>query len=155
MRFKAKLKKNPKAFKDYFSSQANEYAICRPSYPKNLYRYLIGQCRERKLAWDVGTGNGQAAQDLSLHFEKVYATDASSSQILKAIPKSNIIYSVANEQFPSLKRRSVNLITVAQALHWFDLEVFYAEADRVLKRYGLVACWSYSLFRINPEINSL
>jgi len=153
MRFRAKFKKNPKAFKDYFSSQSFQYSVNRPKYPEKLFRYLIGECRERKLAWDAGTGNGQAANELSRFFEKVYATDASSSQILNAVTKSNITYAVANEQAPILKRRSVNLITVAQSLHWFDIEVFYAEADRVLKRYGLVACWSYNLFRIDREVD--
>ena len=153
MRFKAKFHKNPKAFKDYFSSQSTQYSIYRPKYPKRLFSYLHGECRETKLAWDVGTGNGQAAQALSLYFDKVYATDASSSQIVNAIPKSNINYAIANEQAPALKRRSVNLITVAQALHWFDLEVFYAEADRVLKRYGLIACWSYNMFSIDVKID--
>ena len=69
------------------------------------------------------------------------------------MPKPNISYAVSNEQAPALKRRSVNLITVAQALHWFDTEVFYAEAERVLKKHGLIACWSYKLFRINAEID--
>ena len=153
MIFKAKFHKNPKAFKDYFSSQSTQYSIYRPRYPERLFSYLLGECRDRKLAWDVGTGNGQAAQSLSLYFDKVYATDASSSQIFKAIPKSNINYAIANEQAPALKRRSVNLITVAQALHWFDLEVFYAEAERVLKRYGLIACWSYDMFSIDVKID--
>ena len=153
MRFRAKFHKNPKAVKDYFSSQSLQYSIYRPKYPKRLFNYLLGECRERELAWDVGTGSGQVAQSLSLYFEKVYATDASSSQIVNAIPKSNINYAVANEQAPALKRRSVNLITVAQALHWFDMEVFYAEADRVLKRYGLIACWSYGRFTIDLKID--
>ena len=153
MRLKAKFHKNPKAFKDNFSTQSTTYGTYRPLYPDNLFRYLVGECRDHKLAWDAGTGNGQAAQELALHFEKVYATDASSAQIFNAVPQSNISYAVANEQAPELKRRSVNLITVAQALHWFDLDVFYAEAERVLTRYGLIACWSYKLFRINPEVD--
>jgi len=153
MRLKAKFHKNPKAFKDNFSIQSSAYAAYRPLYPETLFRYLVGECREHKLAWDAGTGNGQAAQGLALHFDKVYATDASSKQILNALPHENISYVVANEQVPVLKRRSVNLITVAQALHWFDIEVFYAEAERVLKRYGVLACWSYKLFRINPDVD--
>ena len=153
MRFKAKFHKNPKAFKDNFSTQSSLYAEHRPKYPDTIFRYLLGECREHKLAWDVGTGNGQAAQKVALHFDRVYATDASSAQIVNAVPQSNINYSVANEQAPALKRHSVDLITVAQALHWFDLDVFYAEAERVLKRYGVVACWSYKLFRINPEVD--
>jgi len=153
MRFKAKFHKNPKSFKDNFSSQSANYAAYRPGYPENLFRFLTGECRECKLAWDVGTGNGQAANKLALYFEDVYATDASSAQIFNAITKSNITYAVSNEQAPALKQRTVNLITVAQALHWFDTEVFYAEAERVLKKHGLIACWSYKLFRINSEIN--
>ena len=153
MRFKAKFHKNPKSFKDNFSSQSAHYAAYRPGYPEKLFRFLAGECRQSKLAWDAGTGNGQAAQKLALNFEEVYATDASSNQIFKAVPKPNITYAVSNEQAPALKRRSVNLITVAQALQWFDTEVFYAEAERVLKKHGLIACWSYKLFRINSEID--
>ena len=153
MRLKAKFYKNPKAFKDNFSTQSKAYAAYRPLYPETLFRYLAGECREHKLAWDAGTGNGQSAQKLALYFDQVYATDASSTQILNAFPLKNISYAVANEQAPALRRRSVNLITVAQALHWFDTEVFYAEAERVLKRYGLLACWSYKLFRINPAVD--
>ena len=153
MRFKAKFHKNPKSFKDNFTSQSANYLAFRPGYPENLFRFLAGECHQCKLAWDAATGNGQAAQKLAMHFEEVYATDASSTQIYNAIPKQNIIYAVSNEQAPALKRRSVNLITVAQALHWFDIEVFYAEAERVLKKHGLIACWSYKLFRINSEID--
>jgi len=153
MRLKAKFHKNPQAFKDNFSTQSAAYAAHRPQYPDKLFSYLKGECREHKLAWDAGTGNGQAAQKLALHFDKVYATDASSAQIVNAAPFANISYAVANEQAPALKRHSVDLITVAQALHWFDLDVFYAEAERVLKRYGMVACWSYKLFRINHEFD--
>tara|TARA_B100000945_G_scaffold321140_1_gene334081 strand:+ start:2306 stop:3085 length:780 start_codon:yes stop_codon:yes gene_type:complete len=153
MRFKAKFHKNPKFFKDNFSSQSANYAAYRPGYPENLFRFLAGECREFKLAWDAGTGNGQAAKKLALHFENVYATDASSIQILNAVSGPNITYAVSNEQAPALKSHSVNLISVAQALHWFDTEVFYAEAERVLKKHGLIACWSYKLFRINSEID--
>ena len=153
MRFKAKFHKHPKSFKDNFSSQSVNYLANRPGYPEKLFRFLAGECRECKLAWDAGTGNGQAAQKLALHFEDVYATDASSNQIFNAVPKPNITYAVSNEQAPALKRGSVNLITAAQALQWFDTEVFYAEAERVLKKHGLIACWSYKLFRINSEID--
>jgi len=153
MRFKAKFHKNPRSFKDKFSSQSANYAAYRPGYPENLFRFLTGECRECKLAWDAGTGNGQAAYKLALYFEDVYATDASSTQIFNAVSKPNITYAISNEQAPALRRHSVNLISVAQALHWFDTEVFYAEAERVLKKHGLIACWSYKLFRINSEID--
>ena len=84
MRLKAKFHKNPKAFKDNFTTQSKAYAAYRPLYPETLFRYLAGECREHKLAWDAGTGNGQSAQKLALYFDQVYATDASSTQILNA-----------------------------------------------------------------------
>ena len=83
MRSKAKFHKNPKVFKDYFSFRSLKYSNNRPNYPEKLYRYLLGECREKKIAWDAGTGNGQTAQKLSMFFQKVYATDASNFQILK------------------------------------------------------------------------
>ena len=153
MIFKARLFKKPKLIKDYFSIQSLQYSKYRPTYPKKLYRYLLSECRDRKLAWDVGTGNGQAAKKLSIYFDKVCATDISNSQILNSFPEQNINFVVANEQVPSLKKSSVDLITVAQALHWFDTKIFYSEAKRLLKRYGLIACWCYSGFSIDERLN--
>ena len=153
MIFKAKLLKNPKVIKDYFSIQSKQYSQYRPNYPDKLYRYLLSECRDRKLAWDAGTGNGQAAKELSIYFEQVCATDISGSQILNSFSESNITYKVSNEQVPSLKKRSVDLITVAQSLHWFDTEIFYSEAKRILKRYGLIACWCYGGFSIDEKLN--
>ena len=153
MLFKARLLKNPKVIKDYFSIQSLQYSQYRPNYPEKLYRYLLSECKDRKLAWDAGTGNGQAAKKLSIYFEQVCATDISGSQILNSFSESNITYKVSNEQVPSLKKRSVDLITVAQSLHWFDTNIFYSEAKRLLKRYGLIACLCYSGFSIDEQLN--
>ena len=90
MIFKARLLKKPKLIKDYFSIQSLQYSKYRPTYPKKLYRYLLSECRDRKLAWDVGTGNGQAAKKLSIYFEQVYATDISNYQLLNAFQGKNI-----------------------------------------------------------------
>ena len=150
---KAPQQKNSSSFKDNFSSQATSYATFRPQYPDTLFHYLASECKNRQLAWDAGTGNGQAALKLANTFDQVYATDASASQIQNATPHPKISYAVCNEKVPELKTRSVDLITVAQALHWFDLDVFYAETERVLVRFGLLACWTYDLFKINPEID--
>ena len=153
MIFKAKLLKKPNVIRDYFSTQSLKYSQHRPIYPEKLFRYLLSECKDRKLAWDAGTGNGQAAKKLSIYFDQVYATDISNSQILNSFPESNINYGVANEQVPLLKKSSVDLITVAQSLHWFDTKIFYSEAKRLLKRYGLIACWCYSGFSIDERLN--
>lgn len=131
------------AFKDNFSKQSDIYLKYRPQYPPALYSFLSDLCFEKNLAWDCGTGNGQAAVGLSKHFRQVIATDPSSSQIKNAIPEKNVSYKVGSAENSELDDRSVDLITVANALHWFQPDTFYKEAKRILKPGGLIAVWCY------------
>jgi SAM-dependent methyltransferase len=130
-------------FKDHFSTGSPEYAAFRPSYPPALFAWLAGLCKQRVLAWDCATGNGQAALELAHYFKQVIATDASAQQIEAAKCFSGVEYRVAAAEASGLENNSVNLITVAQAVHWFDLERFYAEARRVLYPGGVIALWGY------------
>jgi SAM-dependent methyltransferase len=143
------------AFKDYFSKQSDIYLKFRPRYPDALYAYLSSLTNEHKLAWDCGTGNGQAAIGLADFYEKVIATDPSEQQIKNAIANEKIIYSVEKAENNSLQSNSVDLITIANALHWFDFDVFFKEAKRVLKKDGIIAAWSYFLPAISPEIDKI
>jgi ubiquinone/menaquinone biosynthesis C-methylase UbiE len=142
-------------FKDYFSKQASEYTRYRPHYPAPLFTYLAGLTIEHQLAWDCATGSGQAALGLADYFEKIIATDASDKQIANATAHDRIIYMVAPAEKTEIASGSVDLIVVAQALHWFDLDKFYAEVRRVSKSGGVLAVWSYSLLRITPAIDRL
>lgn len=142
-------------FKDNFSKQSNAYQKYRPSYPKELFEYVSGLCPQHNSAWDCATGNGQSAKGLADYFEKVYATDPSEQQISNAHSSSKIIYRVEKAENSSLENNSVDLITVAQALHWFDFEKFYSEVKRVLKPKGIIAVWTYNLPKISPEIDKL
>ena len=139
---------------DNYSGAGSEYLHYRPVYPEKLFRYLAGTCRRREKAWDVATGNGQAAFGLAKHFSQVYATDFSPSQLQNAMARDNIQYQTAAENHPELKKRSLDLICVAQAVHYLDLEVFYKEVNRVLKKYGVLACWNYGLPHIDPKIDA-
>lgn len=132
-----------KGFIDLFSGHANDYKKFRPRYPQELFTYLSSLCPNLTLAWDCGTGNGQAAQDLANYCPQVYATDASAEQIKQAEPKNNIEYRVATAEDSGLASASVDLITVFQALHWFDIDKFFAEAQRVLKPQGVLAIVGY------------
>jgi SAM-dependent methyltransferase len=109
----------------------------------------------RQLAWDCGTGNGQAAVELAEVFERVIATDASETQVANAEPHPGLEYRVATAEASGLEPESIDLITVAQALHWFDLEQFYAEARRVLKSGGILAAWAYKLATVTPSIDAV
>ena len=142
-------------FKDHFSTRSADYAQFRPRYPVELFEYLAGIAPDRSRAWDCATGNGQAATGLARFFECVIATDASEKQIANAERDERIEYRVAAADQSELEARSVSLVTVAQALHWFDVDLFYDEVKRVLKPGGVLAIWCYNLFNISPAIDAL
>jgi SAM-dependent methyltransferase len=142
-------------FKDHFSGHAADYAKFRPNYPSKLFDYLASISPERELAWDCATGNGQAAVGLAEHFAKVIATDASAQQIESAQPHPSISYWVAPAEGSGIDPDSVDLILVAQALHWFDMDRFFTEAKRVAGESGILAVSTYTHLSINPEIDPI
>jgi len=105
--------------KDRFSKQATAYAAFRPTYPNELYRFILSQVKEKNAAWDCATGNGQVARDLSPHFEEVQATDSSANQIENAFALPNIHYSVSTAEKTFFPESTFDLVTVGQAIHWF------------------------------------
>jgi SAM-dependent methyltransferase len=141
--------------KDHFSGHADCYEAFRPTYPDALFEYLASLCPRRELAWDCATGNGQAAVPLAAYFQRVVATDASEKQIEQASGPDNVQYSVAAADQAPLESGSADLITVAQALHWFDLPKFYAEVTRIARPGGILAVWCYQMHSISPEIDRL
>jgi SAM-dependent methyltransferase len=140
-------------FPDHFSKQAGDYARYRPVYPAKLYEYLASLMLDHDRAWDAGTGNGQAAIGLARHYRSIIATDPSEQQIDLALPHERVRYRVARAEDSGLEDHSIDLITVAQAVHWFDLDRFYAEVERVLKPDGIFAVWCYNLTMITPEVD--
>jgi SAM-dependent methyltransferase len=142
-------------FKDYFSKQSDIYVKFRPHYPVELYSYLSSLTPEHELVWDCGTGNGQAAIGLTPFYNQIIATDPSEQQIKNAILNEKIKYHVEKAENNSLTSNSVDLLTIANALHWFDFDVFYKEANRVLKKNGIIAAWAYFLPSISPEIDEI
>ncbi len=139
--------------KDLFSTQAKQYAAFRPTYPEALYEFIFQHVRGNENAWDCATGNGQAAVRLARQFKNVYATDISQKQLDQASPAGNIHYAVSPAESTSFPDHQFDLITVGQALHWFDLDKFYAEVKRVIKPGGLLAIWGYGLLYIEPSID--
>ncbi len=142
-------------FKDHFSIQAADYAKYRPYYPPALFEYLASIAPAKKIAWDCGTGSGQAALGLAPHFELVIATDPSEKQIRNAVLHEKIKYVVAPAEETDIAPQSVDLIMVAQALHWFDHEKFYAEVRRVSQPRGIIAVSMYNLLYSEPKITAI
>ena len=95
----------------------------------------------------------RSGRAMSTHFNKVLASDISKQQIENAFQAANIEYTVCSAEQTPFEDQSFNLITVGQALHWFDLDAFYAEAKRTLKEDGLLAVWGYANLSISDEID--
>ena len=131
--------------KDLFSTQAEDYAKYRPSYPQELIEYILNFTTERNLAWDCATGNGQAAVLLAPYFQKVIATDTSAKQLALAVAAKNVDYLVSKAEQTSFADNSFDLITIAQAYHWFQFNEFEKEARRIAKPNCIMAAWCYNV----------
>jgi SAM-dependent methyltransferase len=140
-----------------FTTVAREYANFRPGYPPALFEWLARVSPSLDAVWDCGCGSGQASTALAAHFGRVWATDVAAEQIAAAKPHPRVCYSIAPAERSGLADGCVDLVTVAQALHWFDVEAFYAEARRVARPGALLAVWNYPRPRFidHPDLDRL
>lgn len=138
-----------------FNDKSDIYRAARPIYPDDLLSYVVGLTEQQKTAWDCATGSGQAAVPLARYFDIVYATDVSENQIAHAMKHDKVIYSVDQAETPKFAEASLDLITVAQALHWFDYRAYWPAVRRVLKAGGVFAAWGYDWFVVSPEIDAI
>lgn len=141
--------------KDNFSSSSGNYAKYRPEYPQELFDFIGTLVKDKSCAWDCGTGNGQVAAELAELFEQVMATDISVSQLENAVRKPNISYSVQPAERTDFPDGFFDLVIVAQAIHWFDFEVFYEEVKRTAKPDAYLVATGYGLLSISPEIDAV
>jgi len=143
-----------KPFADHFSDIAEHYAAARPTYPPELFDWLASVAPATRRAWDCAAGNGQATIELARRFGQVLATDASAAQLARAPEHPRVTYRVAPAEASGLPEATLDLVTVAQALHWLDLVSFYAEVRRVLVPGGVLAAWCYGFLVLNdPAID--
>ena len=138
-------------FKDHFSDKSESYSEYRPAYPDEMFYYLSSITQNHDRAWDCGTGSGQSALALTKYYSEVIGTDASENQIKNAKKKEGILYKTESAEKTSLESESVDLITVAQALHWFNIDKFAEEIERVLKSQGVLAAWTLGCTRLRRK----
>ncbi len=143
------------SFQDHFSERSDLYAEHRPRYPQELFDWLAEISEPRVRAWDCATGNGQVAVSLADRFDEVVATDASEQQIAAAIAHPGVSYSVAPAESSGLDAESCNLITVGQALHWFDQPAFAVETRRVAAPNAVIAAWCYELCSVSADCDAI
>jgi len=140
-----------RGMKDLFSGQSQLYQQARPTYPQTLIEALLTYIPTVEHAWDCGAGSGQLTQLLAPHFQQVIATDLSQNQLDQAPHFSNVQYLQQAAEHTDFPDQYFDLITVAQAIHWFDFEKFYTEVKRTLKPTGLFAVIGYGLLYIEDE----
>lgn len=143
------------SFKDHFSGHSSLYAQARPHYPEALFAWIAEQAPAHECVWDAGCGNGQASVALARHFERVVATDPSERQIAQAVPDPRVEYRAEPAEHTSLAAQSADAVTVAQALHWFDLAAFVAEVRRVARPGALFAAWAYANCSVTPAVDAV
>jgi ubiquinone/menaquinone biosynthesis C-methylase UbiE len=130
---------------------ARAYAAARPTYPPALFAHLASVAPGHGRAWDCAAGNGQATLQLASYFAEVLGTDASAEQLKQAPAHPGVTYRASLAESSGLPDASVDLVTVAQALHWLDLPTFYEEVRRVLVPRGVLAVWCYGIQRFDDE----
>ena len=141
-------------FADHFSEKSAQYAAARPTYPADLFAALAGVAPALDRAWDCATGNGQAALGLARHFAQVEATDASAQQVAHAMPAPNVRYSVQPAESTNFPAANFDAVCVAQAIHWFDVDRFYAEVKRVLRPRGVLLVTAYGWSSVSPAFDA-
>lgn len=141
-------------FVRHFGAHSTQYFAGRPRYPSALFHFLAMSCAATRSAWDCATGNGQAALGLARRFATVLATDPSPEMIALAVPHKRVRYEVTKYD-TRLPDHSVDLVTVAQALHWLQLDEFLRETRRILVPGGVLAAWCYGGCRVTPELDGL
>jgi hypothetical protein len=137
-----------------FSEAPELYAAARPRYPIELFDWIASECAGRDTAWDCATGNGQAALALSQLFRTVQASDVSPEQLSAKFSAPNIVYSTQPAEVTSFESGTFDLVTVAQALHWFDFGRFWPEVRRVAKQGAFFCAWGYAWFTYPEEVEA-
>lgn len=137
---------------NWFDDGGASYAAHRPTYPSQLAEALAAIVPRRRLAVDVGCGNGQLTVLLAQHFDEVIGLDPSADQIANAAPADGVGYRIAPAEATGLDDAGADLITVAQAAHWFDLPAFYAEVRRIAAPGGVLALITYGVVVLEPEL---
>lgn len=141
-----------KKMKDLFSNDSLLYQQARPSYPHSVMQEILKFVPERQFAWDCGAGSGQFTQLLTPYFDHIVATDISANQLQNAPYFENVSYQIQAAEKTTFADHSFDLITVAQAIHWFNFEEFYQEVQRTLKPNGIFAVIGYGLIHVEHNL---
>ena len=135
----------------HFEQGGANYALSRPTYPASLAVERANLCAQKNHAVDIGCGTGQLSVLLASQFENVTALDPSASQIENAQQHLSVEYGVHSAEDTGIDDASADLVVAAQAAHWFDLDKFYTEVERIIRPNGILALICYGV----PELEGI
>lgn len=141
-------------FHDHFSGHARTYATARPRYGGDTAAWLASLTAPTATVWDVGTGSGQLATLIAPHVAHVIATDASAEQLAQATRHPRVEYRNEPAETTTIADGSIGLVTVAQAVHWFALDRFYAEVRRVCAPGAAIVLLGYELMHVDADVDA-
>lgn len=140
---------------DHFSGVSSGYAEFRPRYPRALYEFIASVAPGHDRAWDCGAGSGQASLDLAETFRDVVATDVSVAQLAHGPVHSRVAWVAATAEATPIAGTSIDAVTVAQALHWFDHPRFYQEVRRVAVPGAVIVAWTYLPSQLQGKVGEI
>jgi ubiquinone/menaquinone biosynthesis C-methylase UbiE len=131
---------------NFFSSKtsAEKYAVGRPDFHANTISRVKDFLQiEYKLpkALDIACGTGLSTKALLIIAENVYGTDLSPEMLNLALEKDKIYYAVAPAENQPFDKGEFDLVTVSSGVHWFNIDAFLIETNRILKDKGLLVIY--------------
>lgn len=127
---------------DNFTNKAEAYAKGRPGYPKEAIDKIRELASKETVFADIGAGTGKFTKELAEYGYHIYAVEPNADmrkQLINTLkPYDNVKIIEGTAETTTLPNHSVDILTVAHALHWFDLEAFRTECHRIMKPNGLV-----------------
>jgi ubiquinone/menaquinone biosynthesis C-methylase UbiE len=131
--------------KERFSVAADDYHRSRPGYPAALFDWIDGETGLPRAAWvaDVGCGTGVSTRPWASRGHWAVGLDPNAAMLAQAARAGGALYLRADAAAAGLRSASIDLVTVAQALHWLDFAAVLPEFRRILRPGGcLAAFWN-------------
>jgi len=130
-------------YRNPFAAAADRYTEGRPyHHARTLRRALAGE--KPRVALDVACGTGLSTRGLAELGIAAVGVDVVPAMVARARADTALPYAVAAAEALPLAAGTVDLITVASGVHWFDQRRFAAEAARVLRPGGALLLYEHA-----------
>lgn len=132
-----------------FGEAAKRYTAFRPSYPPEIFDFLIGKVVSGRMrAIDLGAGSGQATRMLARLFGHVTAVEPDARLVREAGLSDNVEFIVKSAETADFARGSIDAVISATAFHWMDQPLICRKAAGWLKPGGVFFPFAFDAFEV-------